>query len=84
MIKKIKDHADLAEKQICIFTDLSDEDSRQRSLENGADYVFFKEEFGVFEFAEKVKKIIHNQTKAKNTNIEAEDEENDDETWGAE
>lgn len=84
VIKKIKDHADLAEKQIFIFTDLSDEDSRQRSLENGADYVFFKEEFGVFEFAEKVKKIIHNQTKAKNTNIEAEDEENDDETWGAE
>lgn len=84
IIKKIKEHEDLAEKQIFIFTDLSDEDSRQRSLEIGADYVFFKEEFGVFEFAEKVKKIIHNQAKAKGANNEADDEENDDETWGAE
>jgi DNA-binding response OmpR family regulator len=85
IIKKIKENADLAEKQIFIFTDLSDEDGRQRSLEVGADYVFFKEEFGVFEFAEKVKKIIHNQMKAKGANNDAdEDEENDDDTWGAE
>ena len=84
IIKKIKEDADLAEKQIFIFTDLSDEDSRQRSLEIGADYVFFKEEFGVFEFAEKVKKIIHNQTKVKNTSSETEDEDGDDEDWGTE
>lgn len=84
IIKKIKEHEDLAEKQIFIFTDLSDEDSRQRSLEMGADYVFFKEEFGIFEFAEKVKKIIHNQSKVKNSNAETEDEENDDETWETE
>lgn len=84
IIKRIKEDADLSEKQIFIFTDLSDEDSRQRSLEVGADYVFFKEEFGIFEFAEKVKKIVHNQTKVKSSSNETEDEENDDETWGAE
>lgn len=84
IIKKLKEHDDLADKQIFIFTDLSDEDSRQRSLEMGADYVFLKEEFGIFEFAEKVKKIIHNQLKAKNSSSEAEDEENDEEEWGAE
>jgi len=84
VIKKIKEHEDLADKQIFIFTDISDEDSRQRSLEMGADYVFFKEEFGVFEFAEKVKKIIHNQSKVKNTNSNTEDEENDEEDWGVE
>jgi DNA-binding response OmpR family regulator len=83
VIKKIKEHPELCEKQIFIFTDLSNEDGRQRSLEMGADYVFFKEEFGIFEFSEKVKKIINNQTKVKNT-ASTEDEENDDEEWGAE
>jgi len=63
IIKKIKESEDLNEKQIFIFTDLSDEDSRQRSLELGADYVFFKEEFDTFQFAEKMKKIIANQEK---------------------
>ena len=84
VIKKIKEHADLCEKQIFIFTDLSDEDSRQRSLEIGADYVFFKEEFDIFEFSEKVKKIVRNQSKEKNKSGDSEDEENDDEDWGTE
>ena len=84
VIKKIKEHNDLCEKQIFIFTDLSDEDSRQRSLEMGADYVFFKEEFDIFEFTEKVKKIIHNQEKVKKTSSDTEDEENDEEDWGVE
>ncbi len=63
IVKKIKDDPALSEKEIFIFTDLSDEDSRGRSLELGADYVFFKEEFDTYEFAEKVKKIIANQEK---------------------
>lgn len=63
VIKRIKGDEELAEKEIFIFTDLSDEDSRSRSLELGADYFFFKEEFDTFEFAEKVKKIITNKEK---------------------
>lgn len=63
IIKKIKEDEELNDKQIFIFTDLSDEDSRRRSLELGADYVFLKEEFDTFEFAEKVKKIVANQGK---------------------
>jgi len=63
VIKKIKSDEELAEKEIFIFTDLSDEDSRSRSLELGADYFFFKEEFDTFEFAEKVKKIVANKDK---------------------
>jgi len=61
LIKKIREDDELSEKEIFIFTDLSDEDSRSRSLEIGADYVFFKEDFDTFEFAEKVIKIIANQ-----------------------
>lgn len=64
IIKKIKSDDELNDKQIFIFTDLSDEDSRQHSLELGADYVFFKEDFDTFEFAEKVKKIVANQAKS--------------------
>lgn len=63
LVKRIKGDEDLGEKEIFIFTDLSDEDSRSRSLEIGADYVFFKEDFDTFEFAEKVVKIIANKSK---------------------
>lgn len=73
VIKKLKEDEELREKEIFIFTDLSDEDSRSRSLELGADYVFFKEEFDTFEFAEKVKKIIANQEKQSGPENEDED-----------
>ncbi len=63
LLKKIKADHDLKEKEIFIFTDLSQEDSKERSLEMGADYVFFKEDFDTFSFAEKVIKIIQNQEK---------------------
>jgi two-component system chemotaxis response regulator CheY len=63
IIKKMKADEELNDRQIFIFTDLSDEDSRQRSMDIGADYIFFIEEFDTFEFAEKVKKIIANQEK---------------------
>lgn len=58
IIKKLKSDDELNDKQIFIFTDLSDEDSRQRSLQLGADYIFFKDELDTFEFAEKVKRIV--------------------------
>lgn len=73
IVKKIKSDEELSEKEIFIFTDLSDEDSRQRSLEMGADYVFFKDDFDTFQFAEKVIKIIGNQEKTRD------DDEEDDE-----
>jgi DNA-binding response OmpR family regulator len=72
LLKKIKSDEELGEKEIFIFTDLSNEDSRERSLEMGADYVFFKEDFDTFSFSEKVIKIIKNQKK-----ISFEDEENE-------
>lgn len=74
IIKKIKEDGELNDKEIFIFTDLSDEDGRARSLEIGADYVFFKEEFDTFEFAEKVKKIIANQEKVSSREEDEEEE----------
>lgn len=75
VVKKIKEDDELREKEIFIFTDLSDEDSRSRSLELGADYFFFKEEFDTFEFAEKVIKIIGNQSRKEETEDEDRDYE---------
>jgi len=73
VIKRIKSDDELSEKEIFIFTDLSDEDSRSRSLELGADYFFFKEDFDTFEFAEKVVKIVTNQDKGKREDKDEED-----------
>lgn len=64
IVKRIKEDEEMADLPIFIFTDLSDEDSKNRSLELGADYYFIKEEFDTYEFAEKVKKIIGNKAKA--------------------
>lgn len=74
-LKKIKLDPELRDKEVFIFTDLSNEDSRQRSLEMGADYVFFKEEFDTYQFAEKVIKIIKNQEKITG------DEDHEEEVW---
>jgi len=72
LVRKIKSDPELSEVEIFIFTDISDEDSRQRSLELGADYLFFKEDFDTFEFAEKVKKIIVNSDKTEGLDYERE------------
>jgi DNA-binding response OmpR family regulator len=61
IIKKIKEDDELSDLPIFIFSDISDEDSRSRSLELGADYFFPKDEFDTYEFTEKVKKIMANQ-----------------------
>jgi len=63
ILKKIKEDDELNEARIFIFTDISDEDNKHRSLEMGADYFFFKEDFDTYEFVEKVKKIVNNAEK---------------------
>lgn len=63
VLKKIKEDDELNEARIFVFTDISDEDNKHRSLEMGADYFFFKEDFDTYEFVEKVKKIVTNTNK---------------------
>lgn len=78
VIKKIKEDDELIDLPIFVFSDISDEDSRSRSLEIGADYFFPKDEFDTYEFTEKVKKIMANQERLdEDTDKEwEEDEEN--------
>lgn len=63
LVRKIKANDILSLKPVFVFTDLSDEDSRARSVDLGADYIFFKSDFDSFEFTEKVKRIIANKEK---------------------
>jgi DNA-binding response OmpR family regulator len=58
LVRLIKENDRLQDSPIFIFTDLSDEDSRRRSDDLGVDYYFIKNDFDIFEFAEKVKRII--------------------------
>lgn len=61
ILKNIKEDPELSEVPVFIFTDLSDEDGKQRSLGLGADQYFLKDEFDVYNFSQKIKKIIENQ-----------------------
>jgi len=76
VIKKIKEDDELSDMPVFVFSDISDEDSRSRSLEIGADYFFPKDEFDTYEFTEKVKKIMANQERlGEDTDKQWEEEE---------
>ncbi|MFZ4648151.1 MAG: response regulator [Patescibacteria group bacterium] len=74
IVKKIKEDEELADLPIFIFTDLSDEDSKSRSLKLGVDYYFIKDEFETYEFAEKVVKIINNKESGRGADDDGEDD----------
>jgi two-component system alkaline phosphatase synthesis response regulator PhoP len=61
IIKKIREDEEVSDIYIFIFTDVSDEDSKARGLQVGANQYFIKEDFSVEEFAEKVKRIMENR-----------------------
>jgi DNA-binding response OmpR family regulator len=61
VIKRTKEEELVSDSNVFIFTDLSDEDSRQRSQELGVDYYFVKNEFDINEFSEKVKTVIEDR-----------------------
>lgn len=61
IIKKIRADEEISDIYIFIFTDVSDEDSKARGLNVGANQYFIKEDFSIEEFAEKVKRIMENR-----------------------
>lgn len=74
LVKKIKEDDELSDLPIFIFTDLSDEDGRSRSLKIGVDYFFIKEEFETYEFAEKIAKIINNKESGRGDDDDGDDD----------
>ncbi|MDD5031973.1 MAG: response regulator [Patescibacteria group bacterium] len=64
-IKAIKADEEISLLPVFIFTNLSDQDSRNRSLNLGVKYYFAKSDVSVDDFISKVKKIISNLERGK-------------------
>ncbi len=58
IVKKIKEDDSTNNAEIFIFTDLSDEDGRTRSVGLGANYYFMKNEFDIYSFSNKVMRVM--------------------------
>ncbi|MFA5644042.1 MAG: response regulator [Patescibacteria group bacterium] len=58
IMKRVKSDDDLRGVEIYIFTDLSEEDGRSRSVGLGANYYFMKNEFDIYTFSNKVMRIM--------------------------
>lgn len=61
LMKKIKEDDVLANVEIFIFTDSSEEDGRSRSIGLGANYYFMKGEFDIYTFSNKVMRIMERE-----------------------
>lgn len=75
ILKRLKSDDETSDIQVLIFTDLSDEDSKTRSVGLGANYYFLKSEMDITEFADHVEKIIENKQVSDSSADDA--EEND-------
>jgi len=64
LLKALKEDQAISRIPICIFTNMSDEDSKAIGLRLGAQYFFVKNNFIIDEFVSKVKKIIENNDKS--------------------
>ena len=60
LLKEIKSRPQISRIPIFIFTNLSDNDSRQEALKSGADFYLIKTDFNFDEFTAKFKKIVDN------------------------
>ncbi len=60
IIKTLRGEEDLADLPVFIFTDVSEEDKKQRGLDVGANYYFLKEEINLDDLAQKIRRIIKN------------------------
>ena len=63
MLSEIKADPAISKIPIFIFTNLSDNDSRQKGAELGADFYLIKDELNLDEFVAKFIKIIKNRNK---------------------
>ena len=60
LLKEIKSRPQISRIPIFIFTNLSDNDSRQEALKSGADFYLIKTDYNFDEFTAKFKKIVDN------------------------
>ena len=63
LLSEIKASHEISKIPIFIFTNLSDQESRQKGAELGADFYLIKADLNLDEFVDKFKKIIKNKEK---------------------
>ncbi len=63
LLTALKSEEELNRPCVFIFTNLSDNDSRERNEKLGADFYFLKNDFALDDFVAKIKKIIENREK---------------------
>lgn len=63
LLKEIKARPEISRIPVFIFTNLSDDDSRQQAAKFGADFYWLKTDFNLDEFVVKFKTIIANRDK---------------------
>lgn len=63
LLKVVKAMPEISRIPVFIFTNLSDDDSRQQAIRLGADFYLLKIDFNLDEFVDKFKTIITNQEK---------------------
>jgi DNA-binding response OmpR family regulator len=61
LLRRIKSDPELAGMTVFIFTNLSDQDSRSRGKELGAEFYFIKSELNIDNFVARINKIIENK-----------------------
>ena len=61
ILQKLKGDANFSHIPIFVFTNLSDSDTKSRSVKLGADFYFIKDELSLDDFINKIKKIIENK-----------------------
>lgn len=76
LISRIKSDPEISNSEIFIFTDLSDEDGRTRSVGLGANYYFMKNEFDIHTFSGKVMRVMRRESLL--ADDEMDDQEADD------
>ncbi len=63
ILADIKADPTISKIPIFVFTNLSDDDSRKKGIELGADFYLIKTELNIDEFIDKFNKIINNKEK---------------------
>jgi DNA-binding response OmpR family regulator len=61
ILQKLKGDANFSHIPVFVFTNLSDSDTKSRSVKLGADFYFIKDELSLDDFINKIKKIIENK-----------------------
>jgi two-component system, OmpR family, alkaline phosphatase synthesis response regulator PhoP len=63
LLMQIKSDRDTSDTPVFVFTNLSDEDSRNKGLSLGVDHYLIKQDLNIDAFVDKVKKILENRDK---------------------